>query len=100
MKQIDFGDVPLEKAYVPQILEDENSDFSVTNPVLQNGHIVYTVRGVDKSGVWEGTRRYNEFFVLHQVLQSRWPGVYIPKVPPKKALVIYILIVIIMIYKG
>ena len=50
---------------MPQILEDENSDFSVTNPVLQNGHIVYTVRGVDKSGVWEGTRRYNEFFVLH-----------------------------------
>ena len=68
-KGTDFGEVQLsDKAYTPQILEEESSDFSVTNPVLQNGRIVYTVKGVDRSGVWEGTRRYNEFYVLHNVL--------------------------------
>lgn len=54
---------------------------------MQGGHIVYSVKGVDRQGTWEGKRRYKEFYELHSVLQSRWPGVFIPKVPPKKALV-------------
>lgn len=43
-------------------------------------------RGVDESGVWEGERRYNEFFKLREALVSRWPGVPIPMLPPKKAI--------------
>lgn len=31
------------KEYIPKIYEDQNSKFSVTNPVLLGGHIVYTV---------------------------------------------------------
>jgi hypothetical protein len=30
-------------------------------------------------------RRYNEFFALRQVLCSRWPGLFVPCIPPKKA---------------
>jgi hypothetical protein len=33
---------------------------------------------VDKQGPWEGLRRYNEFYLLHQALTNRWPGMYIP----------------------
>lgn len=42
------------KEYIPKIFEDENFKFSVANPVLQGGHIVYTVKGVDSNGSWEG----------------------------------------------
>lgn len=75
------------KAYTPSLLEDENPDFTVSNPLMSGGHIVYSVKGVDKQGTWEGQRRYNEFYVLHEALTRRWPGVFIPKVPPKKAIV-------------
>jgi len=44
------------------------------------------VRGKDRQGVWEGKRRYNEFFLLHEVLCRRFPGVPVPQVPPKKAI--------------
>jgi hypothetical protein len=48
---------------------------------------VYHVKGADKGGVWEGVRRYNEFFVLYNCMVARWPAIYIPKVPPKKTIV-------------
>jgi hypothetical protein len=44
------------------------------------------VRGVDKQGSFEGLRRYNEFFMLHQALCQRWPGMYVPKIPPKQTI--------------
>lgn len=42
--------------------------------------------GVDKQGPWEGTRRYSQFFALHEALTKRWPGILIPKLPSKKAI--------------
>ena len=42
--------------------------------------------GTDKQGPWEGTRRYNHFYILHEVLSKRWPGMLVPKVPSKKAI--------------
>jgi hypothetical protein len=37
-------------------------------------------------GVWEGERRYNEFYKLYEKLEQRWPGIPIPCLPPKKAI--------------
>jgi len=51
------------------------------------GHYVYTTKGVDDKGPWEGTRRYSDFYALHYKLTERWPGFYIPSIPPKKAIV-------------
>ena len=85
--KIDLSEVNLDKAYQGNMIEDENMNFVVDNPVAISGHIVYHVKGVDKHGTWEGNRRYNEFYVLHGALSVRWPGIYIPKVPPKKAIV-------------
>ena len=58
-------------------------EFQCTNPQNKGGHIVYSCKGVDSSGNWEGERRYNEFFKLHEKLEARWPGIPIPTLPPK-----------------
>ena len=42
--------------------------------------------GADLQGTWEVKRRYNEFFLLHEALVKRWPGIVIPCVPPKQAM--------------
>jgi hypothetical protein len=48
---------------------------------------MYHVRGVDRQGSWDGQRRYSHFFALYEVLLARFPGCYIPKLPPKQAIV-------------
>lgn len=44
------------------------------------------VRGTDLQGAWDCKRRYNEFYLLHQALTNRWPGIVLPLVPPKQAM--------------
>lgn len=68
----------------PASVLEETSDFSVTDPV-NTGHVTYTVKGKDKDGDFEGSRRYNDFFHLRNALINRWPGTYIPNIPAKKA---------------
>jgi sorting nexin-1/2 len=42
-------------------------------------------KGTDSLGKpFEGTRRYNEFFQLRELLRSFWPGLFIPAIPSKK----------------
>ena len=70
-----------------QLLEEGiEADFRCFNPQLKSGHIVYTCKGSDADGVWEGERRYNEFHKLVEKLEQRWPGIPIPQLPPKKAI--------------
>lgn len=47
---------------------------------------MYTCRGSDANGLWEGERRFNEFYKLLSILETRWPGIPIPQLPPKKAI--------------
>jgi hypothetical protein len=65
-------------------VEKEETAFSVSNPVKQ-GYVSYTVRGHDKEGVFEGSRRYKDFHHLRTYLVARWPGVYVPSIPPKQS---------------
>ena len=67
-------------------MNDAEFNYSVKNPHDNGGHIVYDVKGKDRSGPWDCKRRYNEFFLLHEILQKRFPGIPIPLVPPKKAI--------------
>jgi len=76
----------LDKVFVPTIFENDSIEFSVSNPSLTSGHISYHVKGVDRQGPWEGQRRYSHFFQLREVICSRWPGIVIPRIPPKKAI--------------
>lgn len=48
--------------------------------------MTYTVRGYDEDGPFEGQKRYNDFFHLRGAILTRWPGVYVPPIPPKKAI--------------
>ena len=45
-------------------------------------YIAYTMDGTDVTE--QLTRRYSDFYALYEKLVQRWPGIYIPRVPPKK----------------
>ena len=49
-------------------MNDAEFNYSVKNPHDNGGHIAYDVKGKDRSGAWECNRRYNEFFLLHEIL--------------------------------
>ena len=68
------------------IQESHETEFMCFNPQNKGGHIVYSCKGVDDQGLWEGERRFNEFFKLHEKLVQGWPGIPIPCLPPKKAI--------------
>ena len=63
-----------------------NMEFEVGPPEERGSHIQYLVKGKDKQGPWEGVRRYSQFYELAEVLKHRWPGIYLPRLPPKKAI--------------
>jgi hypothetical protein len=42
------------------------------------------VKGKDKQGIWEGKRRFSDFWNLYEALLKRWPGCPIPFMPEKK----------------
>ena len=52
--------------------------------MLNGRYVVYMITGEDKEGFFTGNRRYNEFFVLRQMLTLNFPGVFVPAVPGKK----------------
>jgi len=66
----------------------------VLNPLKRDGiksYIVYTIKLLNSNEAI--FRRFSDFFLLREKLISRWPGVYIPNIPPKIAVVnIYLLI--------
>lgn len=68
--------------------DEVKNPFNVSDPSRAEGasHIVYTVRGVIEGAEFECKRRYKEFHLMRNALANRWPGVYIPCVPPKKAM--------------
>ena len=52
------------------------------NDKTVGSYISYTMDGTDITETLQ--RRYSDFFSLYEKLLQRWPGIYIPKVPPKK----------------
>ena len=49
-----------------------------------NKHVVYNIRGWDSLGDINILRRFREFYLFKEVLFKRYPGLYIPPIPPKK----------------
>jgi len=63
-------------------------EINVIDPIIKDSfrsYVVYTVKGRDRDGPFEILRRYNDFFSLRTCLVERWPGCFIPSMPPKKA---------------
>lgn len=46
--------------------------------------LMILIKGVDNEGPFEIFRRYKEFFLLRNVLCERFPGLYVPPIPPKR----------------
>lgn len=89
MENVDMADAGnVDEAVFNQgnelIEESVEANFTCTHPQNKSGHIVYKCKGSDKQGLWEGERRYNEFYKLYEKLEARWPGVPLPMLPPKK----------------
>lgn len=57
----------------------------LTPQLKKNTYIAYSVQGCDSLGPFGGERRYNHFNALRSVLAQNYPGVYVPGIPPKKA---------------
>ena len=53
----------------------------VDKPVIGT-YVAYTLTGTDITD--QLTRRYSDFFNLYEKLLQRWPGIYVPRIPPKK----------------
>lgn len=51
-----------------------------------SNYIIYTVKGTDKNGEFLSQKRYSDFDKLRVILQQRWPGCFIPPIPPKQAI--------------
>lgn len=52
-----------------------------------SGKIVYSIAGYDRVGRFSGLeKRYSDFFELHEWLTQRYQGLFVPEIPPKKAI--------------
>ena len=75
----------------PGMLESamySDTQIEVCDPIEKEGlkkYIVYCIKGMDSRGAFEVYRRYSDFFSLRKEMLRRWPGIYIPEIPPKKA---------------
>lgn len=75
-------------------LEKEKNETStplikVFDPIKKEGikpYVVYSIKFPNDSENITFYRRYSDFFSLREKLVERWPGVYIPNIPPKKAI--------------
>jgi len=67
-----------------KLISIEVCDPKVRTDKLIN-YVTYTIRGTDSEGSFETVRRYSEFSKLRDLLLQKWPGVYIPALPPKKS---------------
>ena len=62
-------------------------EFAVEKPMkINNDYITYEVSGYDMKGNFTIRKRYSDFYLLRTALREKWPGYYIPAIPPKKAL--------------
>lgn len=57
----------------------------LSNPIVNDGikkFVTYILAGTAISN--SGNRRFSDFYALREKLIERWPGIYIPNIPPKK----------------
>ena len=61
-------------------------EFCVDKPMKNQDFVSYEITGYDMKGDFQMRKRYSDFYMLRQALRERWPGYYIPAIPPKKAI--------------
>lgn len=64
---------------------DGNMQLVIVDQELIKSYIVYHMKGYDSLGDIDIKRRYSEFEMLREALFKRYPGIFIPPIPPKQA---------------
>jgi len=63
-------------------------NIEVMNPTPKDGkfdkYVIYTIKGSDKQGPFEAQRTQQQFLEIRALLVARWPGCYVPAIPPKR----------------
>ena len=76
---------------VAGLRKHEFPEIVVMEPVVKSSgptkHVEYKVTGKDYLGEFECARRYSHFAIFREILCVRFPGLFIPPMPPKKKLV-------------
>ena len=70
---------PKELSSYPMFIDNPKK-----NEKTVGSYISYTLDGTDMTE--KLPRRYSDFFSLYEKLLQRWPGIYIPRLPPKKVI--------------
>ena len=55
-------------------------------PMKNNDYVTYEILGYDMKGTFQVRKRYSDFYMLRDALRDRWPGYFIPAIPPKKVI--------------
>lgn len=69
---------------------DTGVQIFVSDPITKENFTkftCYTVNGTDREGNFNSQRRFSDFVCLRKAFLKQWPGLYIPPIPPKKAIV-------------
>jgi len=70
-----------------EIFKSSKIDVKVGHPVLRDElfskYFVYKIQGADLKGYFETQRRYSDFEKVRNMLVARWPGCFVPSLPPK-----------------
>jgi hypothetical protein len=73
------------KMYMP--MNDGYMELQISDPTLVKNTLgdyhEYPITGRDSLGAIECMRRFSHFADFHKVLTERFPGLYIPPIPPK-----------------
>jgi hypothetical protein len=83
----------IESHKIKKLIEEEQTGIlvAVSNPQKRtqgmNSYFVYDISGQDKFGEFKAKRRYGEFYELRAKLVENWPGIFVPPLPEKKAVV-------------
>ena len=86
MPNINYYDTDVGELFqIP--LNSRYQEFSVSEPSKSNGdYITYALKGYNEEGPFDIRKRYSDFLKLRVVLIQRWPGFYMPSLPPKKTI--------------
>ena len=86
LASIGFQAQPGDKYYMNPPKELSSYPMYISNPQKTEktigSYIAYTMDGTDITE--KLTRRYSDFYSLYEKLIQRWPGIYVPRIPPKK----------------
>jgi hypothetical protein len=87
----DIKSMDISEEQAVEQIKPEGGYMIVTKPIKKEGlkdYIVYTV--VTNKLNEPIYKRFSDFYALREKLLERWPGVYIPNIPHKKIVVLYI----------